>query len=77
MKITVLTTKSIVGGYGVIHLHRMVDDTGNIFIWFANTTPLTVGESYHLKGTVKVHEEYEGTKQTVLQRCKVQQETTA
>lgn len=48
---------------------RMRDAAGNVFVWFADA-PQEVGATLRVRGTVKAHNEYEGEKQTVLQRVK-------
>lgn len=50
-------------------------ETGNVFVW--KTTAIiseNVGDVAKLKGTIKGHSEYNGIKQTELQRCKVTKE---
>ncbi len=55
--------------YGVSHLHILQDEAGNRFKWKASNVALEVGSKYKIKGTVKAHEEYRGSKQTTLSRC--------
>ena len=51
------------------------DDAGNCFIWKSTSAFFNIpeGEKVRLRGTVKEHIDYKGTKQTVLQRCKVEE----
>jgi len=70
--LTLVFTKSFDGYYGVSHLHKFVDESGNIFVWFTGSVLLDEGEVYSGKGTVKEHKEYNGEKQTVLTRCKLE-----
>lgn len=71
-------------GYGTdtVNIHRFADDEGNLLVW--KTTAylerideegflafIEHGTRVTLRGTVKAHDEYRGTKQTVLSRCKV------
>ena len=72
-------------GYGTdtVNIHRFADDEGNLLIWKTtayleyydeaedNWLPFVAGARLTLRGTVKSHDEYRGTKQTVLSRCKV------
>lgn len=51
------------------YIHKFRDAEGNLFVWFT-TVGLEEGSTISA-GTVKDHSEYEGTKQTVLTRCKV------
>lgn len=69
--LTVLKVVDIDGEFGTTHLHVFRDATGNILKWFASNERLQTGNQYKVKGTVKKHEEYQGTKQTLLSRCKV------
>lgn len=62
------------GGWGTEtkYIFTFRDDQGNALIW--KTTKGLVyerGERLNLKGTIKEHSEYDGEKQTVLTRCKV------
>lgn len=53
-------------------IYNFTDADGNVLIW--KTTKCIdkeVNDKITLKGTVKAHDEYKGTKQTVLTRCKV------
>lgn len=43
---------------------------GNVFVW-TTSTYLNTNKEYTVKGTVKEHAEFKGTKQTVLTRCRV------
>lgn len=55
--------------YGTCYLYRLTDDNGNQFIWITSKGFDTA--RYHVRGTVKNHSEYHGTKQTDLTRCKL------
>ena len=57
--------------YGVTYLYKFVDADGNVFIWKASSAQDISKHGLTIKGTVKEHSEYNGTKQTVLTRCKV------
>lgn len=60
--------------YGETHYIYMFNHEGNILIW--NTTSwqdLEEGKEYMIKGTVKEQTVYNGVKQTVLTRCKIQE----
>lgn len=71
-------------GYGtdVVYIHRFADGDGNLLVWKTAAgldrvdehgflVPIEAGTRLSLRGTVKAHGEYRGTKQTVLNRCKV------
>jgi len=70
--VQVLDVRLIETMYGDSHLHRMVDEAGNLIIWFASTTnDMEVGHTYRVKATPKKHDEYKGTKQTTVTRVAV------
>lgn len=74
-------------GYGTdrMHIHILKDAEGNTFTWktghglgmdvskneYITWKSAEEGQTVVLKGTVKEHNEYNGEKQTVLTRCKV------
>jgi len=75
--IELLSIKCIDGYYGVVHIHKMLDNEGRTLTWFANTdSGMEAGRKYRIKGTVKKHDEYNGWKQTALSRVKVIEEIT-
>lgn len=54
--------------WGFTIIWKIVDEDGNVYIWkTGNDIPEDVKT---IKGTVKAHKEYNGTKQTELTRCK-------
>jgi hypothetical protein len=60
--------------YGYTTVCKFVTDAGHVLVWKASSTDLArddVGKVYTVTGTVKVHGEYKGQKQTGLTRCKV------
>jgi len=64
--------RAITSDFGVSFLHRFLTADGNILVWFATQgAGLREGQAVTLTGTVKRHEEREGVKQTILNRCKV------
>jgi hypothetical protein len=51
---------------------KMVDDGGHALVWFTTSWPdLQEGDGAEIVGTIKEHSEYNGEKQTVLQRVTV------
>lgn len=63
------------GDWGPTHLFRMRDEDGNLIVWFASSSPHMVKDgTYTLKATVKAHDSFNGTKQTVITRAAIQQE---
>ena len=75
-KITVTGTVSsinyIQGDYGTTVLYTIITDDKHLVKWFASREALGDQTDVHLTltGTVKKHEEYNGSKSTVLTRCK-------
>lgn len=57
--------------YGVTHIYTFEDSAGNQLVWFSSNEVCQTGETVELTGTVKAHNEFRGTKQTVITRCKV------
>ena len=57
--------------YGTTYLNKIVDIAGNILIWKSSSSS-EIKPGNTLKGTVKEHSEYQGAKQTVVTRCKVE-----
>lgn len=70
--VTVLSLRVTEGFYGTTFIYKMADSQGNKLTWFASSNQnLTDGQEVMMDGTVKKHEEYKGTKGTVLTRCTV------
>jgi hypothetical protein len=69
---TVSAIRYISGQFGVTTLYTITGDDGNLFKWFASQSVLGDDAGVHvtITGTVKKHDEYNGTKSTVLTRCK-------
>jgi len=62
------------GMYGATTILTFVDSCGNVIVWKASGVQLDEdarGTVFVVKGTIKKHEEYKGTKQTLLTRCKL------
>jgi len=73
LTLTITFTTSFETMYGTSFLYNMVDDQGNVFVWFSSVAiRADKGDVWTLKGTVKEHKIYRDTKQTVLTRCKVE-----
>lgn len=64
--------------YGAQDLYKFVDPEGNIAVWktkaHGDGTEVERGRTWKIKATVKAHDEYKGTKQTVLTRCSWEEE---
>lgn len=72
LKVTLTGARAVESMYGSSILFTFAQDD-NIFTWFTSCPPdsdkAIVGHSYLLTGTVKKFTEYNGTKQTQLNRC--------
>lgn len=69
LDLTVTSTRSIDTAYGSSIIHNMVDPEGNVFVWITSAKNWPVGAHKKLRGTVKEHKSFRGTKQTILTRC--------
>lgn len=58
------------GYYGDSTTFVLEDEETNKYLWKTSARKLEIGEIYHLKGTIKEHSKIEGTKYTVLTRCR-------
>ncbi|MCB7128561.1 MAG: hypothetical protein J3T61_03360 [Candidatus Brocadiales bacterium] len=69
--LTVLGVSELEGYMGgTSYFYRLRDADGNMFIWFSSTNgTMKPGNTYNIRGTVKAHTDYKGTKQTKLTRC--------
>ena len=72
VQVTLKSKRSFYGKFGLTNVYTFQDDKENIYTWFT-TVEMTkaVNDVFFLKGTIKKHDEYNGTKQTVLTRCRV------
>lgn len=74
-EVSVVSIQDTEGYYGVVHIHRMVDNDGRTLIWFSNARrTMEEGHRYNIHGTVKKHDEFQDWKQTVLSRVSVLKE---
>ncbi|MDE7244137.1 MAG: hypothetical protein K2O18_09200, partial [Oscillospiraceae bacterium] len=54
--------------WGYTKIYKIVDESGNVFTW--KTSNWVEDDVKTIKGTVKAHNDYKGTKQTEITRCK-------
>jgi hypothetical protein len=54
--------------FGTLHLHRFEDAAGNVLVWKTSSESWEPGRVYTVKATVKKHDDYRGTAQTVITR---------
>lgn len=73
--VTFESSRTVGGGYyGNTYLMKFRDASGNILTWFSsNCFSLRPGEEVKITGTVKAHNEYNGGRETVLTRCKLEE----
>jgi len=85
LSLTLVGTRDLSGFYGHTVLHRFEDAAGNLLIWFASNPEfvpapecghgkkrsMAIGETLTLKGTIKKQDDFQGRKQTVLNRIVV------
>lgn len=57
--------------YGECHLHLMEDADENVYVWITASKNFAEGKTLKMKMKVKDHQEYKGTKQTIVYYCKV------
>lgn len=72
--VTVIGQQLMDGGMYQSMLIRMIDDKGNILTWFGvgqASSQMETGKDYTISATVKKHQEYKGTKQTLVTRVKL------
>jgi hypothetical protein len=75
---TLVHTTDLESDFGVTHLYKFKDESGNVLMWFASSiywNPLTgqdiaMGDTIVLDASIKKHEEYKGIKQTMITRAK-------
>jgi hypothetical protein len=60
------------GPYGYTNKYIFEDSFGNIVVWLTSVpAELEEGKKYAIKGTVKEHLEFKGSRQTSISRCEV------
>jgi hypothetical protein len=73
-KVTLKFRRLIGTAYGTSALCKMVDAAGNCYVTFSSggaAFGMKLNQEYLIKGTIKAHKEYEGVKQTELNRVMV------
>lgn len=66
---TALVT-SFANEFGATYLYKMIDVKGNVLIWYSSRYFGDNPDWQTITGTVKMHQEYNNIKQTILTRCK-------
>jgi hypothetical protein len=72
LELTVTKISQVRSAFGTTWMHRFVDAAGNGFSWFASIQEPTMeeGRQYKVQAIVKSHDEFRGTKVTMLKRVK-------
>lgn len=67
---TLIKKSGYSGNFGWIDILRFSQEDGVILVWFASNGPedIEVDKEYVFKGTVKKHDEFNGTKNTIITR---------
>lgn len=68
VKCTLVSVRTFEDDWGDRHLHKFKTTDGHILTWWTSSDPWEEGQEYVIKAGVKAHEDYKGTKQTVLTR---------
>ena len=59
------------GQYGSSNCYRFETIDGNIAVWFTASVTLEEGKRYVGKATISKHDDFKGSKQTIITRCKL------
>jgi len=63
------TVRELDGEYGTTYLHTFSTPDGNVVKWFGSKLiEAEMGEEIRVKATIKKHDEYQGVKQTIVNR---------
>lgn len=68
--VTVEKAIELDGAYGRSTMHIMYDDDANVYVWTTAAKSWSEGTEHHIRGSVKDHRIYKGTRQTILTRCR-------
>lgn len=72
-QLTLTKINSFDSAFGTKFYYIFADTSGNVFKWGTSSyLDMDVGDHVLLKGTIKTHGEFAGTKQTEITRCKVE-----
>ena len=76
-KVTLENVIATQGYYGTTFIHKFVKDTGETIVWFASGVKLDkeTGDTFVIKATVKKFDEFNGWKQTIVNRVVIQEKS--
>jgi len=70
--VTLIKQGGFDGAYGYTHIYTFLSADKHVLVWFSTKDiDVEIGQIVNIRGTVKGHKEYNGTKQTIITRCKV------
>ena len=70
--LTLTFRKEFINDFGITYLNTLKDANGNVFTYWGNSfRDVDVDGTVTVKATIKDHREYQGTKQTVINRPKL------
>jgi hypothetical protein len=74
MWLLVKSIKEIDTFYGRSTIYNFEDEDGNVIVWFSTGAGIDVEEDewYQIVGTVTKHQKYKNIKQTIINRCKLE-----
>lgn len=73
LPVTLVRASGFGGRYGWSNIYKFEDELGNVITWFTSKVlDLEIDDSCFLSGTIKKLDEYQGEKQTVMTRCKIE-----
>jgi hypothetical protein len=75
---TLVHTMDFGSDFGVTHMYKFKDESGNVLVWFASSVywnpatgqDIAMGDTVVLNASIKKHEDFRGIKQTILTRAK-------
>ena len=70
--LTVRRVTGFSGNFGYTNKYIFQDSDGNVIVWLTSTSQsLEEGKKYSVKGTIKAHQTFNSTKETLITRCEV------
>lgn len=69
LELTVVDRETATSQYGTVVTHIFTDSNDNYYTWKTSAKDWAIGETKHLRGTVKEHGRYKNSKATILTRC--------
>lgn len=69
--VTIVDCNKFESQFGSKNLYVMKDSENNEYVWTTNSKELELNSVVHMRMKVKAHQEYKGTKQTVVYYCRI------